>query len=1603
MILSLVSPVSSNTAQAADNAISVADAIANNGGKATVKGYIVGVYSNSGLVTDTSKFVASNLAIADSPDETEKIKILPVQLPAGAVRTALNLVDHPELVGKQVTISGNIEAYFSQPGLKSPTGYSTVEEDSEILATDLFISEYVEGSSNNKAIELYNGTGAAMDLSDYSLELYVNGKTIIQSTLKLTGNLENGKTYVIVHGQSNDELKSKGDLTDSNITGFNGDDAFVLKKSGVIIDSFGQIGVQEKWGENVTLVRNSSVTSGDPIADDVFAPSLECTSFPIDTFTNLGSHTMNGSSSGGPDPVEPAEIISIADARALGAGTKVTVKAVVAAKLKNTISVQDGTGGLAVRPTSLNVSVGDEVTLRGTLADYQGLLQLDSASIVEKFGNAGEPVPKEVTGAQVSEVNESILVKATNITLTSVDANFNYTATDGTTEFIVRDENGTLGLIAGNQYESIVGIVQQFGAAYQIIPRSQQDIIVDSSIMQPATANPSSGTFVGSTTVTLLTSTANADIYYTLDGKDPTTSGATKYNAPIEITKNTTLKAVVKTADATSEVKVFEYTITDSLRIHDIQGAGHTSPFEGQTVEGVEGIVTYSFTLTGSTYYHIQTPDALADDNLNTSEAIVLYSGNSPWPIQVGDLVSVTGQVSEYAIDGYADRQDTDMKTTQINVRNDAGGKVTKLESNVKLPTPIKIDETNLPTKHIDSDRLAIFNPDVDAIDFWESLEGMLVEVDNVKAVAPQQHGDLTTVLENRKTNSLHGGLLLEEGNFNADRIQFRLEPNGDARNFEVATGDTFNGTIKGVVGYSFQNYKIYVDLDEMKKKHSKGTATPEKTTIVKADDKLTIASYNLENFSNNKTSTTNDKAQKLARAFAKDMQSPDIVGVTEVQDNNGQSKGDSKANESYKRLIDAIKAEGGVEYEYVNIDPENNKDGGAPDANIRVGFLYNPDRVTLTEGLPEGDATTAVGYKNGKLTHNPGRIEPNNAAFNSSRKPLAAQFEFQGESVVVIANHWNSKNGDTPLFGSKQPPVNGSEAQRHKIAEIVYNFVKDIKTQNPTANVVSVGDFNDFQFSKSLKIHEGDLMTNMINKVETADRYSYVFGGNSQVLDHVLVSNHLADKTAIDILHINADFTDMAGRASDHDPVLVQIDFADKEVVVPIVAEKTYNFKNFKTKKLTINQPSVSITLDGKSVITEGVLFTGNYAEFHGAGFANTTVTIKPAKAGAIIDFKGTEMKEVIIDGANVKEIRGAENIQSIKFINGANKDNIKITNVKGNPIGIPSLPSENKAPVIKKAIPNQTVKEGESISILLTDHFSDPENTKLTYSSTVGTIDLNSLNLTLSKGDYIVGVTASDGEKTVTASFTVKVTADIEVPADDYYKEAMGKSGPALKAALHEIIDGHKELSYSEAWEALRETDEDPKNVNNVILFYSGESRSKTRNGGNVGDWNREHTWAKSHGNFGTSKGPGTDIHHLRPTDVQVNSLRGNLDFDNGGTAVKGCDGCLKSANSWEPPDNVKGDVARILFYMATRYEQGDKVDLELNEKLNNGSAPYHGKLSTLLEWHKQDPVDAFEENRNNVIQEWQGNRNPFIDHPEWVELIWPQAAPAKLDIAS
>jgi endonuclease I len=233
-------------------------------------------------------------------------------------------------------------------------------------------------------------------------------------------------------------------------------------------------------------------------------------------------------------------------------------------------------------------------------------------------------------------------------------------------------------------------------------------------------------------------------------------------------------------------------------------------------------------------------------------------------------------------------------------------------------------------------------------------------------------------------------------------------------------------------------------------------------------------------------------------------------------------------------------------------------------------------------------------------------------------------------------------------------------------------------------------------------------------------------------------------------------------------------------------------------------------------------------------------------------------------------------------------------------------------------------------------------------------------------------------------------------------YYDSAQGLTGENLKSALHNIIKNHTEFSYNTVWDILQETDEDPYNHNNVRLLYTGWSYPKSNHGGSASQWNREHVWAKSHGNFGTAIGPGTDVHHLRPTDVTVNSRRGSLDFDNGGSEYidgDGATGCYVDNNSWEPRDAVKGDVARMIFYMAVRYEGGNgEPDLELVDYVNSSpnGQPYMGKLSTLLEWNEQDPPDDFERNRNDIIYyQWQHNRNPFIDHYEYADYIWGDQA--------
>lgn len=235
-------------------------------------------------------------------------------------------------------------------------------------------------------------------------------------------------------------------------------------------------------------------------------------------------------------------------------------------------------------------------------------------------------------------------------------------------------------------------------------------------------------------------------------------------------------------------------------------------------------------------------------------------------------------------------------------------------------------------------------------------------------------------------------------------------------------------------------------------------------------------------------------------------------------------------------------------------------------------------------------------------------------------------------------------------------------------------------------------------------------------------------------------------------------------------------------------------------------------------------------------------------------------------------------------------------------------------------------------------------------------------------------------------------------------YYNGTENKQGEELKSALNDIISGQTVYSYFFSKEIFKQSDADPANPNNVIMVYTGRSHPNDDYGNGGDQLNREHVWAKSHGNFEGVQPMDGDVHNLKPVDGSVNMDRSNKDFDEGGTQHSEATGCYYTDSSWEPRDEVKGDIARIILYMDVRYQgENGELDLTAVDELNTYPYPEHGKLSTLLEWNLMDPPDDFERNRNNVIYSYQHNRNPFIDDPHFAELIWNNAPLSSISIAN
>ena len=569
--------------------------------------------------------------------------------------------------------------------------------------------------------------------------------------------------------------------------------------------------------------------------------------------------------------------------------------------------------------------------------------------------------------------------------------------------------------------------------------------------------------------------------------------------------------------------------------IHDIQGAAHISPLVGQTFGNVPGIVTAK----RSNGFNLQDPNP--DSDPATSEAIFVFTSSAPTTVSVGDAVRVRATVSEFRPGGAAS---ANLTTTEL-----VSPKVTVLSHGNPLPPATVIGNGGRmpPTAIIEDDATStgnvetsgVFDPANDGLDFYESLEGMLVQINDPVIVGPTNSFNEIPVLPEDGTwagpRTAHGGILYSYADGNPERIivDDGIVPIPQGLN----VGDHFAGSVIGVVDYNFGLFMVELTQSPIR---VPGTLTKE-TTVLPTVNELTAATFNVQNLDPGDGSA---KFNNLASLIVNNMKSPDLIAVEEVQDNNGAiDNGVVDPAVTISTLITAITNAGGPTYSYRQINPVNDQDGGEPGGNIRQIFMFRTDRGLSFVDRPGGDSTTPTTVTSAsgtpQLSFSPGRIDPANTAWNSSRKPLAAEFQFDGQRLFVIANHFNSKGGDQPLTGRFQPPTRSSEVQRHQQATIEAGFVQQIRAIDPNANIVVLGDLNDFEFSETIDILEAAGLSDLYDTLPLPERYSYVFQGNSQTLDHILVSGSLADRSTLDVVHVNAEFAD---QASDHDPSVVRI-----------------------------------------------------------------------------------------------------------------------------------------------------------------------------------------------------------------------------------------------------------------------------------------------------------------------------------------------------------------------------------------------------------------------------------------------------------------------------
>lgn len=545
---------------------------------------------------------------------------------------------------------------------------------------------------------------------------------------------------------------------------------------------------------------------------------------------------------------------------------------------------------------------------------------------------------------------------------------------------------------------------------------------------------------------------------------------------------------------------------SEKTQIHDIQGCSHQSPFIGKNVNEVSGIVTWK----DKQGFYLQSTEP--DQLRCSSEALYVFTKNYPNVIP-GDLVTVNGKVEEY----YQEEQDNSLSTTEI-----VASSVKIISEGNELPAPIVINSVgnDIPKEIIEDDSFSKFDPESDGLDYFESLEGMLVEVDDAIVVnAKNSYGEVVVIPGNVVENNIfsnQGALIATSNDQNPERITLVL-PDGWKK--PVNLGAKFSSPVIGILTYQFSKYEIQVI--------NKPAIKNEKNDIEKMpkalSDQIRVATYNTENLSRFEYK----KVEKLAEKIVSDMGSPDIIILEEISDDSGETDdGTVSARLTLEDLTAKIMEQNGPKYSFIDFPPANNSSGGQNGNNIRTVILYRQDHgLVMTE--------INLDFELG-----------NTAEFKNSRLPSVAKFSKKDISFYVIGVHLVSNLANSPEFGSIQPIEKPEEDKRISQVNWINNLSDQLIEADPSSSIIVAGDFNDTPDSKSLRGLTNFGFINLAESIPVAERYSIIFDGNAQLFDQIFLyqkDGNSLQAVGAQIIHMNT-FQEEEKQFSDHDPFVVDI-----------------------------------------------------------------------------------------------------------------------------------------------------------------------------------------------------------------------------------------------------------------------------------------------------------------------------------------------------------------------------------------------------------------------------------------------------------------------------